>query len=167
MTGTDHLVVAYPRWCFVAGAGLCAVACALSAWLAAHAGGLAAAGWAVFAAGWAVAAALGAWGAVRAPAIWRIGAEGVAILGMGLLPWPDIADVAPRRGGTAIRIALAPGAARGGGPLRRLGAAVRHVPGASPLHLGLTGLGIGAAEIGAAVERHAPGRWGGQALPGT
>ncbi|MFN8122332.1 MAG: hypothetical protein U0237_07870 [Thermoleophilia bacterium] len=167
MTGDGTLVIAYPRWCFAAGAALCGIACALCTWLAAQAGGPGAAAWALFAAGWAAAAVLGAWGAVRVPPVWRIGADGVAVLGMGLLAWAHIAAVAPRRSGTALRIVLAPGAPGGGGPLRRLGLALRHVPGASPLHLGLTGLGTGAAEIRAAVEHHAPGRWAGQALPGT
>lgn len=167
MTLPDTLVIAYPRWCFAAGAALSAVAAALSAWLAAQHGGPAMAAWALFAAGWAAAAALGAWGAARLPAAWRIGPRGVAVLGVGVVAWADIAGVASFRGGTAVRIVLREGVPHGGGPVRRLGLALRHVPGASPLRLGLTGVGSGPGEIRAAVERHAPGRWRGQDLPGT
>ena len=161
MDDTREIPLGYPRWCFGAGGALCAVALVLSGWLALHTGGAGAVVLAVTCAGWAAAAVLGGVFAVRHRPVWRIGPDGIAVLGAGRVAWDEIAAVGPWRRGTAVRIALRDpaGWAAGGRLGARISAALRGVPLCSPFVLGLAGLDAGRDDIRRAVERHAPGRW--------
>ena len=161
MDDTGEIPLGYPRWCFAAGSVLSAAGLVLSGWLAAHAAAVAAVALAASCAAWALGMVLGAVFVVRWRPVWRVGPEGIAVLGAGRVAWDDISGVGPWRRGTSVRIALRdPAAWACGRPVgARVSAALRGVPLCSPFVLGLSGLDTGREDIRRAVERHAPGRW--------
>lgn len=155
MGDASEISFGYPRWCFAAGAVLCAVGLALSGWLAPRAGAAGATVLLVMCAAWLAGLAVGTAFTIRWRPVWRVGPEGIAVLGAGTVAWNEVASVGPLRG-TAVRIALRDPRTSSAG---RLSVALRNVPLCSPFTLGLGGLNAGRDDIRRAVELHAPGRW--------